>query len=190
MGVIEWREKPTYDDLGVMWHGYLGDDCICFVADYGPDYWLDDDGIGGWTLFVHQEFPGHLHAEGHRPCDDLEHGKAMAEAWLLEWMSDVGMVSKAEFDYANEAYSCLHSMYLARLDQALELAKDRALLKAEVDRLERVLKKIRREIGRESNRDIYCALHVIREFDTRYVPSLEEIEREVVAGLKVIGEAA
>ncbi|MFK3962140.1 hypothetical protein ACI2KT_01000 [Ensifer adhaerens] len=33
------------------------------------------------------------------------------------------------------------------------------------------------------------ALHVIREFDTRYVPSLEEIEREVVAGLKVIGEA-
>lgn len=34
------------------------------------------------------------------------------------------------------------------------------------------------------------ALHVIREFDTRYVPSLEEVEREVVAGLKVIGEAA
>lgn len=34
------------------------------------------------------------------------------------------------------------------------------------------------------------ALHVLKEFDTRYVPSLEEIEREVVAGLKVIGEAA
>lgn len=34
------------------------------------------------------------------------------------------------------------------------------------------------------------ALHVIREFDTRYVPSLEEVEREVVAGLRQIGEAA
>lgn len=33
------------------------------------------------------------------------------------------------------------------------------------------------------------ALHVIREFDTRYVPSIEEIEREVVAGLKEIAAA-
>lgn len=34
------------------------------------------------------------------------------------------------------------------------------------------------------------ALHVLREFDTRYVPSFEEVEREVVAGLKEIGDAA
>ncbi|OHV83664.1 hypothetical protein [Rhizobium sp. LCM 4573] len=34
------------------------------------------------------------------------------------------------------------------------------------------------------------ALHVIKEFDTRYVPSLEEIERAVVAGLREMGEAA
>lgn len=30
------------------------------------------------------------------------------------------------------------------------------------------------------------ALHVLKEFDTRYVPSLEEVEREVVAGLREI----
>lgn len=45
--------------------------------------------------------------------------------------------------------------------------------------------------GRMTREDLRAfALHVIREFDTRYVPSLEEVEREVVAGLKVIGEAA
>lgn len=45
--------------------------------------------------------------------------------------------------------------------------------------------------GRMSRENLRAfALHVIREFDTRYVPSLEEVEREVVAGLQVIGEAA
>lgn len=45
--------------------------------------------------------------------------------------------------------------------------------------------------GRMSREDLRAfALHVIREFDTRYLPSLEEVEREVVAGLKVIGGAA
>lgn len=45
--------------------------------------------------------------------------------------------------------------------------------------------------GRMSREDLRAfALHVIREFDRRYVPSLEEVEREVVAGLKMIGEAA
>ncbi|MEY9831093.1 hypothetical protein ABIA25_002908 [Sinorhizobium fredii] len=34
------------------------------------------------------------------------------------------------------------------------------------------------------------ALHVLKEFDTRYVPSLEEIEREVVVGFKEIAAAA
>lgn len=45
-----------------------------------------------------------------------------------------------------------------------------------------------RRMSREDLRAF--ALHVIREFDTRYVPSLEEVEREVVSGLKMIGEAA
>lgn len=34
------------------------------------------------------------------------------------------------------------------------------------------------------------ALHIILEFDTRYVPTLEEVEREVVTGFRKIGEAA
>ncbi|CUW87513.1 hypothetical protein [Agrobacterium genomosp. 2] len=33
------------------------------------------------------------------------------------------------------------------------------------------------------------ALHVLKEFDTRYVPSLDEIAREVVAGLREIAAA-
>lgn len=32
------------------------------------------------------------------------------------------------------------------------------------------------------------ALHIIREFDIRYVPTLDEVEREVVAGFRQIGE--
>lgn len=45
--------------------------------------------------------------------------------------------------------------------------------------------------GRMSREDLRAfALHVIREFDTRYVPSLEEIEREVVAGLRKIAASA
>ncbi len=45
--------------------------------------------------------------------------------------------------------------------------------------------------GRMSRKDLRAfALHVIREFDTRYVPSLEEVEREVVAGLRKLEAAA
>ncbi|WP_139786360.1 hypothetical protein [Agrobacterium genomosp. 2] len=84
---------------GVMMLGYLGDERICYVADYGPD--PNADGI--FHLFTHSEFPGRRFSERWTPCDDLEHGQYLAEAWLLEWMADVGFVPKAEFDEARKS---------------------------------------------------------------------------------------
>lgn len=98
MGVIRWEEiKGGPDNDDVMWHGYLADDCICFVADFGRD----KNGNGGWSLFTHQEFPGLLHGECHSSCVNLEHGKAMAQQLLHSWMIEVGLVPKAEYDRLN-----------------------------------------------------------------------------------------
>ncbi|MFK3962138.1 hypothetical protein ACI2KT_00990 [Ensifer adhaerens] len=101
MGVIRWEEmkRGPYDDEAIMWHGYLGEECICFVSDFGRDA----NGNGGWTMFTHREFPGHLHDEGHEPCNDLEHGKAMAEELLQEWLDEVGLTARPKQRTLDEA---------------------------------------------------------------------------------------
>jgi hypothetical protein len=49
------------------------------------------------------------HEERRIPCGDVEHGKYLAEMPLLEWMTDIGFVSKAEVDEARRGASVIIS---------------------------------------------------------------------------------
>ncbi len=137
MGLIRWEEtRPgPYEDKGVMWHGYLGDDCICFVADFGPSVEMD----GVLHLGTHREFPGLAYDERRTPCGTVERGKHLAEMLLLDWMSDVGMVSKAEFDEARRSaawyISALRDAEAAskrRYDEICDLQAENTVLKERI----------------------------------------------------------
>ncbi|OHV83666.1 hypothetical protein [Rhizobium sp. LCM 4573] len=151
MGVIKWEDMGGGDE-----YGYFGRSLICVIYK---------NTVGGQTtsciLNILKAFPGKA-ADTHRdfdiPSSTQEGAHLIAETILKSWMDEIGFVPKADLDYANEAYSSLHAEYLSRIDQSLEIAKDLRWAQADNDRLKRVLKKIRREIDREANRDIYGRL--------------------------------
>lgn len=85
MGVIRWREQYPG-----RWYGYLGKHGIADVIDFGyavvctlPDTLRNTDT---------EEFPGGTTAVS------VEAAKTAVEAFALNWMSDAGLVSKADYD--------------------------------------------------------------------------------------------
>jgi hypothetical protein len=157
MGVIRWEERSRTDLFGAThtsWRGDLGK-TKGFICQIFP---TEKNGIEYAKLELTDRFPGYEDVPGADALHfvGVENAKVFAEQILDAWADRAGLVPKSDLDDANAAYSGLYTEFLARLDQALGLAKDLRWAQAEVDRLKRVLKKIRREIDRESNRDIYC----------------------------------
>lgn len=143
MGVIRWEEKYPG-----RWYGYLGKHGIADVINFGSAVvWTLPDTLRNTDT---EEFPGGTTAVS------IEAAKTAVEEFVLTWMSNAGLVSKAEFDEVRRSAKVFISE-LTTATIAANCGRDFAQKQTrEVERLERVLKNIRREIGRESNRDIYC----------------------------------
>jgi len=147
MGVINWEDRATYKDE-ILQVGSFGGVDVCSVV-FRADQ---------WPLLLFHSFPGGQGRvwDAPVPCFSQSDAQRIADDALEEFLREIGFVSKSELDEATANYSVLYADFSARVDQALDLAKDLRWSQSEVDRLKRVLKKIRREIDRESNRDIYC----------------------------------
>ena len=146
MGVIRWEE-----DADGKWQGHLGWSHVATAGLYAAP-----DGSDIYALSVREEFPGFKTSVS--PYESIGDCKDGAEALIQEWINEVGLVSKAELDDANAAYSGLYTEFLARIDQALGLAKDLRWSQSEVDRIKRESKHRLDEI-----RDLQAENAVLKE---------------------------
>lgn len=156
MGVIRWKEQYPG-----RWYGYLGKLGVADVVDFGSAV--------VWTLPDTLRLPdGDEEFVGGSSAGSIEAAKATAEGFVAKWMTDAGLVPKSAFDElkrssdrATRELSALKSHWeVARADiekavMAWAAADKTEHLRLENDRLKRVLKKIRREVDRETNLDIY-----------------------------------